>query len=287
MKDLILWLSVPAFVLAMLWEWRVGKRRGLSLYERRDTLANLGCGLGSQVLSGLALGVVPLFLYGWVYDHLRLFTLPADGVLSWVVGFFGVDFCYYWYHRASHRVNFFWATHVVHHQSEEYNLSVALRQPWFATPFTVVFYLPLAVLGVPFVVFATHGAISLLYQFWIHTKLIDRMGSLEWWLNTPSHHRVHHGSNERYLDKNYAGIFIVWDRLFGTFEPETEPVRYGLTTPERSHNPIKVNVSYWAELLATSLHAPRWVDALGVWIRGPEWKAPWKLAPIDGKFAGA
>lgn len=272
MKNTILWLAVPFFVISMIAEGIYSRRKRLKLYETSDTATNLLSGLGSQILGGV-FGVVPLVGYGWIYDNLRVWTM-SEG-LAWVLGFFGVDLCYYWYHRTSHRVNFFWATHIVHHQSDEYNLSVALRQPWFSTPFSWVFYIPLAILGIPFHVFATHGAVSLLYQFWIHTKTIDRMGSAEAWLNTPSHHRVHHGSNPVYLDKNYAGIFIVWDRWFGTFVPETEPVKYGLTTPEKSRNALWVNVTYWRELLVTAVRAPSLYEAVMVWIRGPEWKARW------------
>ena len=186
-------------------------------FRLNDAVTDLACGLGDRICSVCVKSVIVL-PYVFLYNHLRLTELPTTSVWTWVVGMLGVDLAYYAFHRFSHRVNLGWASHVVHHQSEEYNLCVALRQPWFARTIGWVFYLPLAVIGIPLEVYVTAYALNLVYQFWIHTEVIDRLGPLELVLNTPSHHRVHHGTNPIYVDRNYGGILIIWDRLFGTFQ---------------------------------------------------------------------
>ncbi|MEC9072426.1 MAG: sterol desaturase family protein, partial [Myxococcota bacterium] len=200
-----------------------------------------------------------------------LLEMSDDSVGTWILGFVGVDLCYYFYHRFSHRVNFAWATHVVHHQSEEYNLAVALRQPWFTQIYAWTFYIPLAILGVPTMVQATAYAFNLLYQFWIHTRLIHRMGPLEWVLNTPSHHRVHHGTDPAYVDKNYGGILIIWDRLFGTFAQETTEPVYGTLKPLKSWNPLWANVAPWVSLARGSASMDGWGDKVRNWFMPPGW----------------
>jgi hypothetical protein len=183
----------------------------------------------------------------------------------------GVDFFYYWFHRYSHQINALWASHIVHHQSEEYNLTVALRQSWFQSGFSWVFYLPLAFVGFEPIMFLTVSAFNTLYQFWIHTRAIGDMGPLEWVLNTPSHHRVHHGSNPKYIDKNHAGTLIIWDRLFGTFQKEEEEVVYGITSPLASWNPVWANFHYWIELFDTLKNSKGWKEKLSVFLRSPGW----------------
>jgi sterol desaturase/sphingolipid hydroxylase (fatty acid hydroxylase superfamily) len=229
-------VAIPAFLGLLLLEAIVASRRGRDVFEARDTAASLTMGVGSVILNLGWKGVVFV-----VYDALHRWS-PLDlghGPLAWLAALVGVDFCYYWFHRLHHEVRILWAAHVTHHSSTRYNLATALRQTW--TPMTgLVFYAPLALLGVDPVLFLTSYALNLLYQFWIHTELIDRLGPLERVFNTPSHHRVHHGSNLRYLDRNHGGILIVWDRLFGTFEPEGEPVRYGLTTNLESYAPLRI-----------------------------------------------
>lgn len=202
-----------------------------------DAFANIGCGVVEQ-LTGLFVKVFTIALYSYVYQEFRLFTLPT----SWpwlVLLFIGIDFAYYWAHRMSHEVNLFWIGHVVHHQSEDYNLSVALRQGALQKIFTSPFFLPLAVLGFSDEWFLFLSAFNTLYQFWIHTEWINKLPTwFEFLFNTPSHHRVHHGRNAQYIDKNHGGTLIIWDRLFGTFEPEGEKVQYGVTLPVRSWNPL-------------------------------------------------
>ena len=210
------------------------------------------------------------FGYKYIYEHWRVFDLPAT-IWIWIFLFIGVDFFYYWFHRMSHQVNFLWAAHVVHHQSEEYNLTVALRQSWFQGWFSWFFYLPLAFLGFQPLMFLTLSAFNTLYQFWIHTRAIKSMGFLEYILNTPSHHRVHHGSNPKYIDKNHAGTLIIWDRLFGTFQKEEDEVYYGTTKPLASWNPLWANVQYWDELIKTARQANGFRDKINVFIKPPGW----------------
>jgi sterol desaturase/sphingolipid hydroxylase (fatty acid hydroxylase superfamily) len=192
--------------------------------------------------------------------------------VAWLVALLGVDLAYYWYHRSHHEVRLLWASHVVHHSSRRYNLAVALRQPWIVFT-TLPFLAPLALLGVPHELIAASWAINLLYQFWIHTELIDRMPRwFEAVFNTPSHHRVHHGKNPQYLDRNYAGVLMVWDRWFGTFEPEVEPVVFGLTKDITTHNPFKI-ATHELAAIARDVRASRtWRDRAGRVFRGPGWQ---------------
>jgi hypothetical protein len=184
------------------------------------------------------------------------------------------DLCYYWLHRAGHRMGAFWAAHVVHHQSEDYNLSTALRQTSSGALLGWFFYLPMAVIGVSPLVFGTVALIDLLYQFWVHTQQVDRLGWFDRWFCSPSNHRVHHAVNDRYLDRNYGGILIVWDRLFGTFEEERddEPCVYGTRAPLRSFNPLWANLEVYAALAHDAWHARSWADKLRVWFKPPGWR---------------
>ncbi len=262
-------LSIPLFFLLMGVElaWSAWSHR--KVYRFNDFIANLGCGIGSQVVGAFTKAFV-FGVYLWTYDHARLFTLPSTA-LTWVVAFLLVDMLYYWFHRLSHEVNFLWAAHIVHHQSEEYNLSVALRQSWWQGLFSWWFYLPMALLGIHPLLIVTVGAINTLYQFWIHTKAIDRMGWLEHLLNTPSHHRVHHGSDAKYLDRNHAGTLIIWDKLFGTFQREEEEPVYGITTPLNSWDPVRANFHYWGELIALAQRCTRTWDKVLVFVKPPGW----------------
>jgi fatty acid hydroxylase family protein len=210
--------------------------------------------------------------YLFLYQRWRQFEIPAHSVAAWAGCLLGYDLLYYWFHRKSHEVNAFWAAHVVHHQSEEYNLSVALRQGAFQSAFSWVFYLPLAVLGFPPLVFLAVSSIDTLYQFWIHTRAIGRLGPLEWVFNTPSNHRVHHGRNPKYIDRNHAGIFIVWDRLFGTYAPEEEEPVYGVTTPLRSWDPVWANLHTWVDLARKARRAARPLDKLRLFVARPGWQ---------------
>lgn len=281
--------AVPVFLLAIVLEAWVARRRGKrSYYHFGTALSDVATGTVFQVLEAF-LRFVPLLIYTWVFVHFSLVDWGERTVALWVFGLVAVDLLYYLWHRASHVVNLFWAVHAVHHQSEDFNLAVALRQPAFEPITWFFFYLPLAFLGVPPEVFLAAYAIDLLYQFFIHTELVDRLPRpLEWVLNTPSHHRVHHGVQPQYLDKNYGGILIVWDRLFGTFEPEGEPVVYGTTVPLRSYNPVWGNLQYFAHMATLARQAKRWRDKLWVWVAHPAWRPPGVVTdPAEPKRLGS
>ena len=269
--------AVPLFIALIALELFVGWLANRKLYRLNDSINDLSCGVLDQVLR-VFLELVLFTGYIFVFDHFRLFEVaefsPAAKWAAAGVLVLGVDFGFYWFHRFSHEWAGPWATHVVHHQSEEYNLAVALRQSALESCFAWIFYLPLAVLGFPPVWYISMAALNLLYQFWIHTRVIGKLGPLEWVLNTPSHHRVHHGRNLKYLDKNYAGMFIVWDRLFGTFQAEGEEVVYGITKPLASWNPLWANFHMWAHLAQLSWQAPHWFDKLRVWFMPLGWTPP-------------
>ena len=275
-------VAVPFFFALLGIEILVARRKKRPLHRLNDSMADLTCGMGDQLI-GVFTKTIPLAIYALVEAQFGLLDLGISSPWLWIGAMLLVDHQYYWYHRFSHRVNFGWATHVVHHQSEEYNLAVALRQPWFTQIYNWVFYLPLALLGIPTIVWATCYALNLLYQFWIHTRLIGRLGPLEWVLNTPSHHRVHHGINEEYLDRNYAGVLIVWDRLYGSFEPERDEVLYGTRRPLRSWNPLWANVEPLVHIARLSAASTGLREKLYALIAPPEWtpKAAGEVAKGD------
>ncbi len=262
-------LSVPVFFILIAIELAYTFYKKLGYYRLNDSIANLSQGIGQQV-TGLFMKTALFFGYKHIFEHWRLFDLP-NTIWIWIILFIGVDFFYYWFHRMSHQVNALWAAHIVHHQSEEYNLTVALRQSWFQSWFSWIFYLPLAWIGFDPLMFLTLSAFNTLYQFWIHTRTIKNMGFLEYIINTPSHHRVHHGSNPKYIDKNHAGSLIIWDKMFGTFQKEEEEVYYGITTPLASWNPVWANVHYWAELWGTAKKSDTIADKINVFIKPPGW----------------
>lgn len=270
MKNDFIALSVPFFFLFIFLELFYGKWKNEHYYRLNDTLTNLSCGIGQQIL-GLWLKFYFIFLMAFFYQY-RLFTIPNTWYYA-ILLFLGVDLCYYWFHRLSHEINAMWATHVVHHQSEEYNLSVALRQSWFQTIFSSSFYIPLPFLGFDPALIASIIAINTLYQFWIHTKVIKKMPAVvEFIFNTPSHHRVHHGKNPKYIDKNHAGSLIIWDRMFGTFQKEEEEVIYGITTPLNSWNPIWANLHYWKDISRISWLSKKLKEKIKAFFAAPGWQ---------------
>ncbi len=266
-------IAIPVFFAFMALEavvaWWTGKR----LYRSNDALTALSCGIASQITALFTLAVTGA-AYIALYTSVRLFDLPDAHPATWLLAFVLADLGYYGWHRFTHENNVGWATHVVHHQAEDYNLAVALRQS-ATEPFTNwPFYLPMALLGIsPFVAISCI-ALNTLYQFFLHTELIGSLGPIGRIFNTPSHHRVHHGINPQYLDKNYGGVFIVWDRLFGTFEPEVEPPVYGTVKPLRSWNPLWANVWWAHRLVRQAWHTPRWSDKLNVFRKGPTYVPP-------------
>lgn len=263
-------LAIPVFFLLIFLEFLVAWLQKRKVYRLNDTISDLSCGTGQQ-LTGIFLKGVLFSGYVWTYEHFSVFSFDLGRWPVWVLAFIGTDFCYYWWHRLSHQVNFLWAVHVVHHQSEEYNLAVALRQAWFSGLSSWIFYAPLAVLGIHPVAFVAMGAFNTLYQFWIHTRLIGKMGVLEKVVNTPALHRVHHARDWKYLDKNHGATLIVWDRLFGTYMPEQEEPAYGLVKNYTSWNPVWANFHYWVELWRICTRTKSWKNRLKVWLMYPGW----------------
>jgi sterol desaturase/sphingolipid hydroxylase (fatty acid hydroxylase superfamily) len=269
----IIVLATPVFLLLIAVEFAVGVARGRNTYRLHDALASIGLGIMSQ-LTGVFTKLATVGIYTAVFAHAAPWVLPADSAWVWLAALLLYDLCYYWQHRLGHTCALFWAAHVVHHQSEDYNLSTALRQTsggWLAG---WVFYLPMALLGVPPTVFAAVALIDLLYQYWVHTQQVGRLGWFDRWFCSPSNHRVHHAVNDRYLDRNYGGILIVWDRLFGSFQEEldADPCVYGTRAPLRSWNPLWANLQVYVELAKDSWRAASWADKLRVWLRHPGWR---------------
>lgn len=265
-------LAIPFFILAIILEIILTRLKVTRAhYEAKDTMASLAMGLGSNVAGLLTAGVVVAATI-WTYQH-RLFDIPMTAIWAWVALLLLEDLTYYWFHRLSHERRFWWAAHVNHHSSQHYNLSTALRQTWTGgLAGTWILWLPLALLGFPPAMIAIQKGISLVYQFWIHTEAVRR--TPRWFeavFNTPSHHRVHHARNPRYLDRNYAGILIVWDKLFGTFQPELdeEACRYGIVKNLSGFNVLRVAFHEWIAMAGDVARHPR--HALGYMFGPPGW----------------
>ena len=248
-------LAIPGFIALLVLEVVLDAVMRRDLYQIKDTFASLAMGTGN-VLIGL---VSKAMVFG-IFTAVHRFAIFKIGYqwLAWIILFFADDFTYYWFHRTSHECRLFWASHVIHHSSQRYNLGTALRQTWTGNFMSFIFWLWLPLIGFAPIMVLTMQAISLLYQFWIHTELVRNMGPLEWVLNTPSHHRVHHGSNQRYLDRNHAGALIIWDRMFGTFEPEGEKVVYGLTKNINTYNPLRIAFHEWIDIWNDLRRTPTW-----------------------------
>jgi sterol desaturase/sphingolipid hydroxylase (fatty acid hydroxylase superfamily) len=271
-------IAVPFFVLAMGIEWLYGWLRKRQTYRLNDTINSLQLGTLSTLNKVLRLGLSAALL-GTFAVWLGVPQWSMGSTWQWVAAFVFYDFCYYWKHRYGHECRIFWASHVAHHQSEEFNLSTALRQT--GTDYIgFVFYLPVYLIGIPASAVLTVGSLNLIYQFWVHTEHIRRLGPLEWILVTPSNHRVHHARNAEYLDKNYGGVFILWDRLFGTFKDERAdvPCLYGITTGLKSFNPLWANFHFWYDTGKLAWHTRNWSDKFKIWFKAPAWLP----ADVDG-----
>ncbi|MBX7258809.1 MAG: sterol desaturase family protein [Candidatus Hydrogenedentes bacterium] len=264
-------MAVPVFFLLIGVELLVSWFARRANYRFNDSINDLSLGIIDQV-GGAFLKSFVFVGYLYLYHHHRLFDIPNNSVLAWIACFLLYDLAYYWAHRASHEINIVWASHIPHHQSEEYNLSVALRQGLFQGCLFWIFYLPLGYIGFSPLLFIACAQLDTIYQFGIHTRTIGKLGPLEWFMNTPSHHRVHHGKNPKYIDKNHGGVLIIWDRLFGTFQAEEEEPLYGTATPLRSWNPVWANVHYWIDLARLAWNAPRTRDKFLVWFMKPAWR---------------
>ncbi len=273
MQEIIITWATPVFFALIALELLVAKLRGRVVYHSSDAINSLGLGVISQIVAVFS-KLLTLGVYAWCVQRFAVFALPANSIWVWISALLLYDFCYYWLHRCGHEVNILWAAHVVHHQSEDYNLSTALRQTGSGVLLGWLFYLPMAIIGYPLEVFVVVALIDLLYQFWVHTELVGRLGWFDRVFCSPSNHRAHHAVNDRYLDRNYGGILIVWDRLFGSFveEDDTDPPIYGTRSPLRSWNPLWANAEvYWATW-KDAWHARRWRDKLLIWLKPPGWR---------------
>jgi len=267
--------AIPVFILTIVLEAWLTRRRNAGIYDLPDAVTSLQHGVLSQVANAFT-KLATVGIYVAVYDQYRATTWPTSSALAWVAALILYDFFYYWYHRLSHEVALLWAAHVAHHSSEYYNLSTALRQSSTAAALGWMFYLPMAVAGVQPAMFVVVAIINLLYQYWPHTQLVGKLGWVDRVLVTPSNHRVHHGQNDYCLDVNYGGILIVWDRLFGTFseERDDEEVCFGVRKPLVSFNPLWGNLYYYADLWQQARATRGWRDKLHVWLGPPGgWRA--------------
>ena len=263
-------LALPLFALLILTEAVITAMRGQNAYALRDFGGSMSQ-LGMNILVKLGFDGLVIALYFLLYQF-RLFDM-GNGPLQWVFTLVVLDFFFYWYHRASHRVRFLWCAHVVHHSSERMNFGTALRQSPTGPLTIVLFYWPLPLLGFHPLVIASAGAVATIYGFWTHTETVRKLWRpLEWMFVTPSHHRAHHGSNPEYVDKNYANLLIIWDRLFGTFEPEVAPVRYGLINNIHTYNPLRIAFTEWYKLLRDTMAARSVGQARDLWTKPPGWQ---------------
>lgn len=280
-------IATPVFFLLIAIEWLVARARGLhGTYRLNDAVNSLSLGVMSQVVN-LFVRVLTIGIYAWVFQHVALGEWPREHWWAWLLAIVFYDFCYYWNHRLGHESAVFWASHVVHHQSQCYNLSTALRQTSSGALLGWLFYLPMAIAGVPPEMFAVAAVVDLLYQYWIHTEVVGKLGAFDRWFASPSNHRVHHAVNDRYIDRNYGGIFMAWDRLFGTFVEESERCVYGTRTPLDSWDPLWANLEVYADLARKSWSCERWSDRLRVWLMPPGWQPatatgePWHKPHFD------
>ena len=268
----IILYAIPGFIFLILVEWLYGLARGRNTYRVADTITSISLGSISRLRGLLFLGFGAWF-YDQAADGHHLFDLPDEGIGVWLFAIVAYDFSYYWFHRISHEINLFWAAHVVHHQSEDYNLGTALRQSGSGL-FGFIFYLPWLYIGIPPEILFASGAINLVYQFWVHTEHVPKLGALEYIFVTASNHRVHHAQNQIYIDRNYGGIFIIWDRLLGTFQEELpgEPCIYGIRKPLHSYNPFWANLHVYWSVFLDSWRARRWRDKIRIWFKRPGWR---------------
>lgn len=273
MQEKIITLATPVFFVLIALELLVGLAKRRNTYRLNDAINSISLGILSQI-SGVFMQFLHLGIYAWLLKHFSMFDLNSDSVVVWASGLLMYDFCYYWLHRMGHEVNVLWAAHVVHHQSEDYNLSTALRQTSTGHLLGWVFYVPMALLGYPIEVFASVALIDLLYQFWVHTQQIGTLGWFDRVFVSPSNHRVHHAVNDHYLDKNYGGILILWDRLFGTYAEERPDVTivYGTRSPLRSWNPVWANLEAYKSLWLDAWATRRWTDKIRIWFARPGWR---------------
>ena len=265
--------AVPVFFLMIGIEFIFGVIKGTNNYRLNDSIAAISLGLISRLPPLLNLGIQGV-VWTYVATNLNMSLMPKDSWVTWVIAFLFYDLCYYWMHRMSHEVKVLWASHVVHHQGEEFNLSTALRQTSSGWLWKWIFYIPMFMVGIPGEVFFTVAAINLLYQFWVHTEHIKTLGPLELIFITPSNHRIHHAQNPEYIDANYGGVFIIWDRIFGTYIPERDDLKpiYGTVKPLRSWNPIWSNLEIYHQMIRDTIHTKTLKNKIKVWFSSTRWR---------------
>ena len=260
--------AIPVFIALIIVEVLINAKKNLNLYQFKDSAANITMGLGSVVI-GLLTKTFAFFVFLWIYQF-RLFEIPNTWWM-WGLLLLADDVTFYWYHRSAHQIRFFWAAHVQHHSSEHMNFSVALRQSWGEPFIKFLFYMWLPFIGFNPVYILIMQSISLVYQFFPHTKLVGKLGPIEWIFNSPSHHRVHHATQVQYLDKNHAGILIIWDRMFGTFQKEIEVPIYGITENINSFSPLKIASHEYISLWQDIRRAKKFSDKINYLIKPPGW----------------
>ncbi len=265
--------AIPFFIITIVLEVILTVKLKHKEYQYKDAASSISMGLIGNVFLGLLSKTMVFAVFMFLYNTFHFIEIPIVW-WSWVLLLFVDDFTYYWFHRISHESRLFWASHVVHHSSEKYNLSTALRQTWTGSFYSFIFWIPLVFIGFHPVMLFMQMSISLIYQYWIHTELIDKMPKwFETIFNTPSHHRVHHATNPQYLDRNHAGIFIIWDKLFGTFEPEKEQPVYGLVTNINTYNLLKIAFHEWISMFSDAFSAKTsLINKLKYFVKPPGWK---------------
>ena len=272
-KSIIITLAVPVFFLLILIEFLYGLKVGKNNYKLSDTFTSIGLGLISRFPPMLNIGFQgAVFVYAGSYLNLEL--LPIDSPVTWIVAFLLYDLSYYWMHRMHHEIKVLWATHSVHHHGEEFNLSTALRQTSTGWLWKWIFYLPMIMIGVPGEVFVTVAGVNLVYQFWVHTKHIGHLGILEKIFITPMNHSVHHAKNEEYIDANYGGVFIIWDRMFGTYIPERPDIEpmYGTVKPLNSWDPIWAKFQVFYQMVQDTIHTKKISNKIKIWYSSTSWR---------------
>lgn len=265
--------AVPVFFMMIGIELIFGLIKGSNNYRLNDSIAAISLGLISRLPPLLNLGIQGM-VWTYVAVNLNMNLMPKESWFTWVMAFLFYDLCYYWMHRMSHEIKVLWASHVVHHQGEEFNLSTALRQTSSGWLWKWIFYIPMFMVGVPGEVFFTVAAINLLYQFWVHTEHIRSLGPLELIFITPSNHRIHHAQNPEYIDANYGGVFIIWDRIFGTYIPERDDLKpiYGTVKPLKSWNPIWANLEIYHQMIRDTIHTKTLKNKIKVWFSNTRWR---------------
>ena len=272
-KSVIITLAIPVFFLLIIVEYIYGRMIGKNTYRLNDTVTSITIGMISRFPTMLNLGVQSV-IFVYISSYLNLELLSVKNPFTWIVAFLLYDLSYYWMHRMHHEIKILWATHSVHHHGEDFNLATALRQTSTGWLWKWIFYMPMIMLGVPGEVFVTVAGVNLVYQFWVHTKHIGHLGVLEKIFITPMNHGIHHAKNKEYIDANYGGVFIIWDRMFGTYIPERSDIKpvYGTATPLSSWNPIWANFQVFSIMVKDTIKTKSWKDKIKVWFAKTYWR---------------